>query len=101
MKGDPLAENQPYLKSFLSISRVEWGRPQRIMLTIYADDKSPKAPLIIDDNVAMLCNVEADLSDIPEHQLTKQQGQDGYMYYNLSCQIEIVCKLCGSAALGS
>jgi hypothetical protein len=59
-------------------------------MTIYNDQLPRDAPLVRDDNVKVLSNVEADVSHIPENQLTRRQGADGQWYYELSCKIEAV-----------
>jgi hypothetical protein len=43
-----------------------------------------------DENVSVLCHLEADLSHIPENQLHRQKGADGKLYYVVSCVIEAV-----------
>lgn len=75
------------------ISRVNWGRPTVVMLTILSDKDSDIAPLAKNDNVKTLCFVEADLSHIPDDQIPQHHGVDGMMYYVIDCQIEICCKL--------
>lgn len=73
-------------------SKVNHGRPRRIYLIIYSDETSRVAPLSKTDTVRELCTVEADLSHIPERQMAKVQGSDGFMYFSTEGQIEIVCE---------
>ncbi|KAK8058896.1 hypothetical protein PG994_009344 [Apiospora phragmitis] len=88
--GDRVAESQPYLHHFHQISKVSYGRPQTIFLTIHSDSKSNDAPLARNDNVDTLCHLEADISRIPADQLPTRRGKDGFDYYVLSCEIEVV-----------
>lgn len=73
-------------------SRVNHGRPRRIYLIIYSDETSQVAPLSKTDTVRELCAVEADLSHIPESQIDKVRGSDGFMYFSTDGQIEIICE---------
>lgn len=57
------------------------------------------APLGKTDAVRELCAVEADLSHIPESQITKVRGSDGFMYFSIDGQIEIVCE-CSHTTFG-
>ncbi|KAI3391282.1 hypothetical protein diail_7641 [Diaporthe ilicicola] len=91
-QGDPVTEDRPFFKNFLVTSRVNQGKPRRIYLIIYSDETSQVAPLSKTDTVRELCAVEADLSQIPENQITQVRGFDGLMYYSTSGQIEIVYK---------
>jgi hypothetical protein len=59
-------------------------------MDIYADRTAREAQVARDDNVSLLCHVEADVSHIPEAQLARRKGRDGQMYYELSCKIEAV-----------
>lgn len=87
-----MAEDRPHTHHFRQTSRVAFGRPQRIFLTVDSDNTSTEAPLARNDNVKILCHVVADLSLIPTEQLPVQRGRDGFDYYVLSCEIEAVCK---------
>lgn len=92
-KGNPVTESQPYTKNISVVSMVKWGRPPTyVMVTVYCDEISEAAPLSKTDNVKMLCNIEADLSQIPENQILQQQGTDGMMYYVVNCEVEISCE---------
>jgi hypothetical protein len=59
-------------------------------MDIYADRSQREAPVARDDNVSLLCHVEADVSHIPEHLLNRRKGNDGAYYYELQCKIEAV-----------
>jgi hypothetical protein len=59
-------------------------------MDIYCDRTPRTAPIARDDNVQLLCHVEADVSHIPENMLARRQGNDGQWYYELSCKIEAV-----------
>lgn len=89
-QGSEVSENEPYFTSFVWTGAVKEGRIRKIKMTIYNDQLPRDAPLIRDDNVKVLSNVEADVSHIPENQLTRRQGADGQWYYELSCKIEAV-----------
>lgn len=91
-KGDPVTESRPFFKNFSVTSRVNHGKPRRLYLIIYSDETSQVAPLSKTEAVRELCTVEADLGQIPESQMPKRQGIDGFMYFSLDGQIEIVCK---------
>lgn len=88
-----MTESQPFTKEFAICSNVLWGRPNHILLDIFSDKDSDVAPLAKNDNVKTLCIVEADLSHIPDNQITQRQGADGNMYYVIDCHIEICCEL--------
>lgn len=92
LQGDSVTESRPYSKDFAVIAKVNNGRPKWVLLTIYSDETSDVAPLARDEDVKPLCNAEADLTHIPEDQLTKRQGSDGQMYYFVDCEIEIACE---------
>lgn len=91
-KGDSVTESRPFFRNFSVTSRVNQGRPRRIYLIIYSDETSQVAPLSKTDTVRELCTVETDLNHIPESQLAKVQGSDGFMYFTTEGQIEIVCE---------
>lgn len=91
-KGDSVTDSKKFFKEFLVTSKVNHGKPRRIYLIIYSDETSQVAPLSKTETVRELCAVEADLSQIPESQMTKVQGTDGFMYFSTNGQIEIVCK---------
>jgi hypothetical protein len=56
---------------------VAQGRIKKIKMDIYADRTARDAPLARDENVAMLCHVEADVGHIPENLLQRRKGNDG------------------------
>ncbi|POS74752.1 hypothetical protein DHEL01_v206854 [Diaporthe helianthi] len=89
-KGDPVTESRPFSKNFSVTSRVNHGKPRRLYLIVYTDEISQVAPLAKTDTVRELCAVEADLTQIPESQMLKRQGIDGFMYYSTDGEIEIV-----------
>lgn len=91
-KGDSVTDSKKFFRDFLVTSKVNHGKPRRIYLIIYSDETSQVAPLGKTETVRELCTVEADLSQIPESQMTKIQGTDGFMYFSTNGQIEIVCK---------
>ncbi|EAQ84164.1 hypothetical protein CHGG_10568 [Chaetomium globosum CBS 148.51] len=89
-KGDAVSENEPFFTSFVWTGPVSGGRIKKIKMDIYADRTARDAPLARDDNVTLLCHVEADVSHIPENQLHRRKGSDGNWYYELNCKIEAV-----------
>ncbi|KAI7782792.1 hsp70-like protein [Diaporthe eres] len=91
-QGDSFTDSKKFFKDFLVTSKVNHGKPRRIYLIVYSDETSQVAPLSKTETVRELCAVEADLSQIPESQLTKVQGTDGFMYFSTNGQIEIVYK---------
>lgn len=73
-------------------SRICYGPPSSITLTIYADETSATAPTARNNDVNVLCRVGADLTHIPESEIDRKRGEDGEMYYHLDdCRIEAVC----------
>ncbi|KAG6354698.1 hypothetical protein INS49_004716 [Diaporthe citri] len=91
-QGDSVTDSKKFFKDFLVTNKVNHGKPRRIYLIIYSDETSQVAPLGKTETVRELCTVEADLSQIPESQMTKVQGIDGFMYFSTNGQIEIVYK---------
>lgn len=91
-KGDSVTESRPFFRNFTLTNKVNHGKPRRIYLIIYSDETSRVAPLRKTDAVRELCAVEADLSHIPESQIDKVRGSDGFMYFSIDGQIEIVCE---------
>ncbi|KAK3343599.1 hypothetical protein B0T25DRAFT_302302 [Lasiosphaeria hispida] len=89
-KGDSVSENEPFFTSFVWTGPVSQGRIRKIKMDIYADRTARIAPLTRDENVSLLCHVEADVSHIPENQLQRRKGTDGQQYYELNCKIEAV-----------
>ncbi|KAK4033713.1 chaperone protein DnaK [Parachaetomium inaequale] len=89
-KGDTVSENEPFFTSFVWTGPVSQGRIKKIKMDIYADRTARDAPLARDENVAMLCHVEADVGHIPENLLQRRKGNDGNWYYELNCKIEAV-----------
>ena len=85
-----MSENEPFFTSFVWTGPVSDGRIKKIKMDIYADRTARDAPVARDENVALLCHVEADVSHIPESQLHRRTGSDGKPYYELSCKIEAV-----------
>ncbi|RYP42660.1 hypothetical protein DL767_000029 [Monosporascus sp. MG133] len=89
-RTEPVSEETPYYKHLCMTSRVTLGRPDRIVSEIHADDQSLDAPLTRDQNVKVLCVLEADLSQIPEDEIERKRGHDGHMYYVIDFLIESV-----------
>ncbi|KAK3683355.1 hypothetical protein B0T22DRAFT_246203 [Podospora appendiculata] len=89
-KGDAVSENEPFFTSFVWTGPVSQGRIRKVKMDIYADRSSRAAPISRDDDVSLLCHVEADVSHIPEANLRRRKGTDGQWYYDLSCKIEAV-----------
>ncbi|KAK0705553.1 hypothetical protein B0H67DRAFT_386378 [Lasiosphaeris hirsuta] len=89
-KGDSVSENEPFFTSFVWTGPVSQGRIRKIKMDIYADRTARLAPMTKDENVSLLCHVEADVSHIPENQLQRRKGTDGQQYYELNCKIEAV-----------
>ncbi|KAG8669583.1 hypothetical protein FPOAC2_08917 [Fusarium poae] len=89
-RGSEVSENEPYFTSFVWTGPVSSGRIRKIKMTIYNDQLPRDAPVARDDNVKILSHVEADVSHIPENQLSRRQGSDGQWYYELNCKIEAV-----------
>ncbi|KAG8164168.1 hypothetical protein KVR01_006086 [Diaporthe batatas] len=77
-------------RNFTVTSKVNHGKPRRLYLIIYTDETSQVAPLSKTENVRELCAVDADLSLIPESQMVKRRGTDGFMYFSTDGEIEIV-----------
>ncbi|KAL2117286.1 hypothetical protein VTJ04DRAFT_9454 [Mycothermus thermophilus] len=89
-RGDTVSENEPFYTNFVWTGPVNQGRIKKIKMDVYADRTSREAPLSKDDNVNLLCHVEADVTHIPENQLPRRKGADGQWYYELECKIEAV-----------
>ncbi|KAK3939287.1 chaperone protein DnaK [Diplogelasinospora grovesii] len=89
-KGDSVSENEPFLTSFVWTGPVTQGRIKKIKMDIYADRTPRDAPVARDDNVSLLCHVEADVSHIQENLLQRRKGNDGQWYYEMNCKIEAV-----------
>lgn len=89
-KGDAVSENEPFFTNFVWTGPVSGGRIRKISMDVFCDRTSRNAPIQRDENVSRLCRVEADVSHIPEHLLTRRRGADGLMYYDLLCKIEAV-----------
>lgn len=89
-KGDSVSENEPFFTSFVWTGPVNQGRIRKVKMDIYADRTPRQAPVARDENVSLLCHVEADVSHIPENQLQRRRGNDGQWYYELNCKIEAV-----------
>ncbi|KAL2255158.1 hypothetical protein VTK26DRAFT_3981 [Humicola hyalothermophila] len=87
-RGEPVPENEAFLTSFVWTGPVSQGRIKKIKMDVYADRTAREAPLVRDENVVLLCRVEADLGGIPEEKLQRRRGCDGQWYYELNCKIE-------------
>ncbi|KAK8003207.1 hypothetical protein PG989_002926 [Apiospora arundinis] len=88
--GDRVAETKPYYHKFHHDSKVLYGRPEVISMTIHADNDSEEAPLTRNKNVKPLCRIEADLSLIPTSHFRITRGRDGLDYYRVHCEVEVV-----------
>ncbi|KAK2071325.1 hypothetical protein P8C59_005759 [Phyllachora maydis] len=66
------------------------ARIAAIDLIIFTDALSAtrEAPLVRDHNVVLVCQVRADLSQIPDDQITQRRGADGKQYYEISAHVE-------------
>ncbi|KAM7206445.1 chaperone protein DnaK [Naviculisporaceae sp. PSN 640] len=89
-RGDPVAENEPFITSFTWAGLVSQGQIKKIGMDIYCDRTERNAPMAKDEYVRLLCRVEADLSHIPENMLRRRKGYNGEWYYELCCKIEAV-----------
>ncbi|KAI1210146.1 uncharacterized protein F4807DRAFT_459977 [Annulohypoxylon truncatum] len=89
-RGEPVSENEPFLRTYYHAQPVVLGRPNSITSNIYSDQVSSVAPLSKDKNVKLLCRVTANLHHIPENELEKTLGVDEMMYYQLEYQIESI-----------
>jgi hypothetical protein len=89
-QGDAVSENKPFDTPFVQRRPVAEGRIKKLNMNIYADRSFRPAPIAEDDDVALLCHVEADVSHIPENLLQRRKGKDGQLHYELSCKIEAV-----------
>ncbi|KAK9770107.1 putative RING-type domain-containing protein [Seiridium cardinale] len=87
-RGERVDDITSHRKEVRQTSQVKFGRPQSILLTIYANEKDEQAPLTMNDNTKVLCHVEANLSGIPAGQLPIRRGEDGIDYYDIDCIIE-------------
>ncbi|KAK3315466.1 hypothetical protein B0H66DRAFT_606349 [Apodospora peruviana] len=88
--GDAVSENQPFFTEFVWSGLVSAGRINNFRLNVYCDRTQRKAPVAKDGNVELLCNVDADISHIPENLLNRRRGKDGKLYYELSCKVEAI-----------
>jgi hypothetical protein len=71
---------------------VAQGRIKKIKMDIYADRTVRDAPMARDDNVAMVCHVEADVGHIPENLLQRRKGTDGQVStYLVGRDVHAVC----------
>ncbi|EJT70088.1 hypothetical protein GGTG_12261 [Gaeumannomyces tritici R3-111a-1] len=90
--GDAVSENEPFCTRFIWTGAVSAGRIRKVRMEIYGDvgggEFGREAPICRDDQVALVCHVEADLSHIPEDMLKRRTGSDGNEYYDLECKIE-------------
>jgi hypothetical protein len=76
-KGDTVSENEPFFTNFVWTGPVSQGRIRKIKMDIYADRTARDAPIAKDENVQLVCHVEADVSHIPEGMLQRRKGTDG------------------------
>lgn len=92
-QGENVSENEAIYHNFYQWKIVSSGRIQKVSVEMFVDSTDRPAGTLRDDNTKLLCKVEADVTHIPESQLTKRKGSDGEMYYDLECKLEAVCKL--------
>ncbi|KAK3370882.1 hypothetical protein B0T24DRAFT_302275 [Lasiosphaeria ovina] len=89
-RGDDISENEPFFTSFVWTGPVSQGKIRKIKMDIYTDRTARDATIARDEDVSLLCHVEADVSHIPESQFARRKGADGQFYYELNCKIEAV-----------
>ena len=87
-----MSENEAIYHNFYQWKIASSGRIQKITVDMFVDSTDRPAGQLKDEHVKLLCKVEADVSHIPESQLTKRKGSDGELYYDLECKLEAVCK---------
>lgn len=79
-KGDPVKESQPTEITYVCDFLVSDGAPERSVMEIYCDERTPTAPIHKNDNVRKLVTLEADLSGLPQTDLdnttlTREDGE--------------------------
>ncbi|RYP14822.1 hypothetical protein DL765_006123 [Monosporascus sp. GIB2] len=89
-KGESVSENEAIYHGFRITTLVSSGRIQKLTLEIFVDGIDRPAILSRDGNLKVLCKVEADISHIPDSQLTQKRGVDGNMYYVVDAKLESV-----------
>ncbi|KAI1636075.1 hypothetical protein F4809DRAFT_663283 [Biscogniauxia mediterranea] len=89
-RGEHVPEDKPFTQHYSIARPVLAGPPKSTSLVVYADDKSPEAPIALTDNVKILCNLTADLSKIPVEQLDQREGNNGNMWYELNFAVEAI-----------
>ncbi len=90
-QGENVSENEAIFHSFYQWKIASSGRVRKVTVDLYMDNTNRPAVLLRDENVKLVCRVEADVTHIPENQLSKRKGSDGEMYYELECKLESVC----------
>ena len=93
LQGENVSENEAVFHNFYQWKIVSSGRIQKVTVEMFVDSTNRPAGTLRDENTKLLCKVEADVTHIPESQLTKRKGSDGELYYDLECKLEAVCKL--------
>ncbi|RYP73513.1 hypothetical protein DL771_003552 [Monosporascus sp. 5C6A] len=89
-KGESVSENEAIYHGFSISHLVSSGRVQKLKLDILVDSIDRQANVLRDENLKLLCRVEADISHIPESQLTQRRGADGNLYYVVDAKLEAV-----------
>jgi hypothetical protein len=92
-RGDAVSENEPFYTNFVWTGPVSQGRIKKVKMDIYSDRTARDAPLARDDNVGLLCHVEADVGHIPEDLLQRRKGNDGQVSFGFHGRIEGVANL--------
>ncbi|RYP52061.1 hypothetical protein DL768_002744 [Monosporascus sp. mg162] len=89
-KGESVSENKAIYHQFIQWDPVSSGRIRNLTLEIFVDSIDRPANILRDENLKLLCKVEADISHIPENQLTQKRGVDGNMYYVVDIKLEAI-----------
>ena len=91
-KGENVSENVAIHHNFYQWKLVSSGPIEKITVEMYVDSEDEPGNQCRNKSVRSLCQVVADVSHIPENQVTKRKGTDGKLYYDLECKLEAVCK---------
>lgn len=89
-RGDAVSENEPFYTPLDWTGKVSEGRVKNVRLRFYCDESRRPAPVARDSSVKLLCVLDADLSRIPESELDRRRGADGFYYYQVNCMIEVI-----------
>ncbi|KAG9259001.1 uncharacterized protein F5Z01DRAFT_732675 [Emericellopsis atlantica] len=91
-KGDTVAENETRSIEFWQRHLGQSGRPKALEYAILYDNAGRELAsrsLEIDDHMAALGTVSADLSAVPESELPRVHGADRQWYYEFDVKIEV------------